>query len=88
MLGSTIQSHSDAKVFKYSTKCGKTDITQAIGISRRFTPSGIGSWRRRGNSGRIAASGRRERKRFAITYPLDTYPLERYLVLIWHFFYY
>jgi hypothetical protein len=31
------------------------------GISRRFTPSGIGSCRRHGNSGRIAASGLRER---------------------------
>ena len=30
MLGSYIQSHSEAKVFKYSIKCSKTDITQAI----------------------------------------------------------
>lgn len=30
------------------------------GISRRFRPSGIGSWKRRGNSGRIAASGPRD----------------------------
>jgi hypothetical protein len=40
-------------------------------------------------SGMVAgelAAGRRERKRFAITYPLDTYPLERFLVLIWYFF--
>jgi hypothetical protein len=31
------------------------------GISRRFRPSGIGSWRRRGNSGRFVASGPRDR---------------------------
>ncbi len=31
------------------------------GISRRFRPSGIESWKRRGNSGRIAAGGPRER---------------------------
>jgi transposase InsO family protein len=30
------------------------------GTSRRFKPSGIGSWTRRRNSGRIAARGRRD----------------------------
>ena len=30
------------------------------GISRRFKPSGIGSWTRRRNRGRIAARGRRD----------------------------
>jgi putative transposase len=30
------------------------------GISRRFRPSGIGSWKRQGNSGRIVASGPRD----------------------------
>ena len=33
---------------------------EAPGISRRFRPTGIGSWRRRGNSGRTAASGPRD----------------------------
>jgi transposase len=31
--------------------------TCSPGGNRRFTRSGIGNWRRRGNSGRIAASG-------------------------------
>jgi hypothetical protein len=30
------------------------------GISRRFKPSGMGSWTRRGNRGRIAASEPRD----------------------------
>jgi len=37
----------------------------SLGISRRFRPSGSGSWKLRGNSGRIATSGLRERKRCA-----------------------
>jgi hypothetical protein len=32
--------------------------TCSLGISKRFGPSGIGSWNRRGNSGRVAGSGR------------------------------
>src|SRR5438477_4649606 len=34
--------------------------TCSPGTSRRFKPSGIGSWTRRRNSGRIAARGRRD----------------------------
>ena len=37
------------------------------GISRRFRPSGIGSWKRRGNSGRVAASGPREERRSLVS---------------------
>jgi len=37
-----------------------TPQTCSPGISRRFKPSGIGSWTRRRNSGRITARGRRD----------------------------